>query len=219
LNFRVSGERITRLDEQSAFANLASSKKRKDDVAYRAEIAAGKEKQEAIKAALQVMDHETLYRNRPAFEAVLDATLKKATIKVPTTVQKAILAALSEHDPEADICRDAKGNPESDPDLRDTENVVLPSDIQLPLPLGYDNETNHGKLLMLVKDHCEEYLRIEVLPHVPDAWIDHSKTKVGYEIPLTRHFYVYQQPRPLEVIAGEISQLEKDIMAMLVEVV
>jgi type I restriction enzyme M protein len=219
LNFRVSGERITRLDEQSAFANLASSKKRKDDVAYRAEIAAGKEKQEAIKAALQVMDHETLYRNRPAFEAVLDATLKKATIKVPTTVQKAILAALSEHDPEADICRDAKGNPESDPDLRDTENVVLPSNIQLPLPLGYDNETNHGKLLMLVKDHCEEYLRIEVLPHVPDAWIDHSKTKVGYEIPLTRHFYVYQQPRPLEVIAGEISQLEKDIMAMLVEVV
>ena len=48
---------------------------------------------------------------------------------------------------------------------------------------------------------------------------DHSKTKVGYEIPLTRHFYVYQPPRPLDVIASEISQLEKDIVAMLGEVV
>ena len=70
-----------------------------------------------------------------------------------------------------------------------------------------------------MKDHCEDYLKAEVLPHVPDAWIDHSKTKVGYEIPLTRHFYVYQPPRPLDVIAGEISQLEKDIVAMLSEVV
>jgi hypothetical protein len=56
----------------------------------------------------------------------------------------------------------------------------------------------------------EGYLKAEVLPHVADAWIDHSKTKVGYEIPLTRHFYVYQPPRPLEEIAGEISQLERD---------
>ncbi|NLY42253.1 MAG: hypothetical protein GX055_11630, partial [Desulfovibrionales bacterium] len=56
-------------------------------------------------------------------------------------------------------------------------------------------------------------------PHVPDAWIDHSKTRVGYEIPLNRHFYVYEPPRPLEEIASEISQLEKEIVAMLAEVV
>ena len=145
--------------------------------------------------------------------------LKKAGIKVGTPVKKAILAALSERDPKADICLDAKGKPEPDADLRDTEIVALPDDIKLPLPLGYDNETGHDKLLALVKDDCEDYLKAEVLPHVPDAWIDHSKTKVGYEIPLTRHFYVYQPPRPLEVIAGEISQLEKDIMTMLSEVV
>lgn len=219
LNFQASEERIAKLDGQSAFANLASSKKRKDDAAYRAEIAAGKETQATIKAALQGMDSETLYRNRPAFEAVLEAALKKAGIKVGAPVKKAILAALSECDPEADVCLDAKGNPEPDADLRDTEIVALPDDIELPLPLGYDNETGHDKLLALVKDHCEDYLKAEVLPHVPDAWIDHSKTKVGYEIPLTRHFYVYQPPRPLEVIAGEISQLEKDIVAMLSEVV
>lgn len=219
LNFQASAERISKLDEQSAFVNLASSKKRKDDAAYRAEVAAGQETQAAIKAALQGMDSETLYRNRPAFEAMLDAALKKLPNKVPAPVKKAILAGLSERDPKADICLDSKGNPEPDADLRDTEIVALPADIDLPLPLGYDNETGHDKLLALVKDHCEDYLKAEVLPNVPDAWIDHSKTKVGYEIPLTRHFYIYQPPRPLEVIAGEISQLEKDIMAMLSEVV
>lgn len=219
LNFQTSAERIAKLDEQSAFVNLASSKKRKDDVAYRAEISAGQETQAAIKAALQGMGSETLYRNRPAFEEVLEAALKKTVIKVGAPVKKAILAALSERDPKADICVDANGNPEPDADLRDTEIVALPVDIELPLPLGYDNETGHDKLLALVKDHCEDYLKAEVLPHVPDAWIDHGKTKVGYEIPLTRHFYVYQPPRPLEEIAGEISQLEKDILAMLGEVV
>lgn len=219
LNFQASAERIAKLDEQSAFVNLASSKKRKDDAAYRAEVAAGQETQAAIKAALQGMDSETLYRNRPAFEAELEAALKKLPNKVPAPVKKAILAALSERDPKADICLDAKGNPEPDADLRDTEIVALPDDIELPLPLGYDNETGHDKLLALVKDHCEDYLKAEVLPHVPDAWIDHSKTKAGYEIPLTRHFYVYQPPRPLDVIAGEISQLEKEIVAMLGEVV
>lgn len=219
LNFQASAERIAKLDEQSAFVNLASSKKRKDDAAYRAEIAAGQETQAAIKAALQGMGSEALYRNRPAFEAALEAALKKLPNKVPAPIKKAILAALSERDPEADICLDSKGNPEPDADLRDTEIVALPDDIELPLPLGYDNETGHDKLLALVKDHCEDYLKAEVLPHVPDAWIDHSKTKVGYEIPLTRHFYVYQPPRSLDVIAGEISQLEKDIVAMLSEVV
>lgn len=219
LNFQASSERIAKLDEQSAFVNLAASRKRKDDAAHAAEIAAGQATQAAIKAALQGMNSETLYRNRPAFEAVLEAALKKAGIKVGAPVKKAILAALSERDPKADICLDAKGKPEPDADLRDTEIVALPSDIALPLPLGYDNETGHDKLLALVKDHCEDYLKAEVLPHVPDAWIEHSKTKVGYEIPLTRHFYVYQPPRPLEVIAAEISQLEKEIVAMLSEVV
>ncbi len=219
LKFQASAERIARLDEQSAFANLASSKKRKDDAAYRAEIAAGEKTQAAIKAVLQKLGGKMLYRNRPDFEAVLDAAIKKAGLKLGSPVRKAILAALAERDAEAEICRDAKGNPEPDADLRDTEIVALPQDIALPLPLGYDNETGHDKLLALVKDHCEEYLKVEVLPHVKDAWIDHGKTRVGYEIPLTRHFYVYQPPRPLDVIAKEISQLEKDIMAMLSEVV
>ncbi len=85
--------------------------------------------------------------------------------------------------------------------------------------MGYDGETGLNDLVSLVKDHCLAYLEAEVLPHVPDAWIDFSKTKVGYEIPLNRHFYVYQPPRPLEEIEADIKSLEADIMAMLGDVV
>ena len=61
----------------------------------------------------------------------------------------------------------SKAKPQPDTSLRDTENVPLSEDI-------------------------EEYFKREVLPHVPDAWIDHDKTKVGYEIPFNRHFYVFK---------------------------
>lgn len=219
LNFQASAERIARLDEQSAFVNLASSKKRKDDAAYRAEVAEGVQTQAAIKTALQEMDSKVLYLSRPDFEVALDSAMRHTDIKISAPVRKAILTALSERDPQAEICCDARGNPEPDPELRDSEIVALPADTVLPLPLGYDNETGHEDLLELVKDHCEDYLKAEVLPHVADAWIDHGKTKIGYEIPLTRRFYVYQPPRPLDEIAGEISQLEKEIVAMLSEVV
>ncbi|HEX5199444.1 MAG TPA: SAM-dependent DNA methyltransferase, partial [Actinoplanes sp.] len=60
-----------------------------------------------------------------------------------------------------------------------------------------------------------EYLKREVLPHVPDAWIDEPKTKIGYEIPFTRHFYVYQPPRPLAEIDAEIKTLEANIQELL----
>ena len=92
---------------------------------------------------------------------------------------KTIWSSIGEHDDEAIIVTDSKGNPEPDPALRDTENVPLTEDI-------------------------EEYFAREVLPHVPDAWIDHDKTKIGYEIPFTRHFYRYIPPRPLEEIQKDL---------------
>ena len=58
----------------------------------------------------------------------------------------------------------------------------------------------------------------EVHPYVPDAWVDHDKTKIGYEIPLTRHFYTYTPPRPLDEIDAEIKQLEAEIQGLLAEV-
>ena len=128
--------------------------------------------------------------------------------------QGALLApgSLGERDPSAEICRDKKGNPEPDPELRDTENVPFPPGIALPLPLDYEGKKNKGKvdvepLLALVRDHCEAYLAAEVLPYRPDAWIDHSKIKVGYEIPFNRHFYEYEAPRPLDKIEKDIGEL------------
>ena len=101
--------------------------------------------------------------------------------------------------------------------------MPLPPGIPLPLPLDYESKKNKGKvdtapLLKLVQAHCEAYLAKEVLPYRPDAWIDHSKIKVGYEIPFNRHFYEYEPPRPLADIEADILELEKDIMAMLKDV-
>ena len=101
--------------------------------------------------------------------------------------------AFSERDETAEVCTDARGKPEPDPELRDTENVPL-------------------------KEKIDDYFKREVLPHVPDAWIDESKTKIGYEIPLNRHFYRYEPPRPLEEIESDIKTLESKILALLKEV-
>jgi type I restriction enzyme M protein len=68
------------------------------------------------------------------------------------------------------------------------------------------------------RGRVEEYMAAEVLPYVPDAWVDHAKTKIGYEIPLTRHFYKYVSPRPLEQIDAEIRALEEEIQQLLGEV-
>ncbi|MDO8891710.1 MAG: class I SAM-dependent DNA methyltransferase [Sulfurimicrobium sp.] len=84
-----------------------------------------------------------------------------------------------------------KGKPQPDSSLRDTENVPLAQDV-------------------------ESYFKREVLPHAPDAWIDHDKTKVGYEIPFNRHFYVFQPPRPLAEIDADLRHCTDRILAMIV---
>lgn len=189
LNFQASSERIARLDSVKTFANLAESKK-KDPLERQSEIESGQERQAQIKALLATLPGDTLYHNREEFIRVLDKAALSARVKLATPELKAILEALSERDETADICTDSKGRPEADTDLRDTESVPLKEDI-------------------------EAYFQREVLPHVPDAWIDHSKTKIGYEIPLNRHFYVYQPPRPLEDIEAEMKALEQDIAELL----
>jgi type I restriction enzyme M protein len=195
LNFRASEERIARLDEQTGFKNLASSRKKDENVRLR-EIEAGKRRQEAIREFLRAFGKKTdeiLYKDRKEFLTDLKKLDRERNIRLSASELKAVLAALGERDETAETCRDRKGNPEPNTDLRDTETVPL-------------------------KQGIEEYLRLEVLPHVPDAWIDHDKTKVGYEIPLNRHFYRYEPPRPLERIEGEIKKLEGEIIALLKEV-
>ncbi|EMR04683.1 type I restriction-modification system subunit M [Cesiribacter andamanensis] len=219
LNFQATPERIARVQETTAFQNLATSKKRKDDKVRQQEIEAGQALQQQILGVLEKLVDKGLYRSRAPFLKAFDAAFKAAGIKLDASLKKAILAALSERDPEAEICRDAKGNPEPDSELRDTELVPLPETIALPLPVDYDSKADNILLLQLVQAHLQAYLEQEVKPHVPDAWIDFKKTKVGYEIPLNRHFYVYEPPRPLELIEEEMKALEGDIISMLREVV
>jgi type I restriction enzyme M protein len=219
LNFLASPERIARLNGETAFANLASSSKRKNKSVAAKEIEAGRGLQDDIRRALRHLDAGKLYKSKAAFEADLDTALKAANIRIMAPVRKAILAALSERDPTADICTDGKGNPEADPELRDSESVALPDDITLPLPIGYEDKADNSELVERVRDHCLAYLKKEIRPHWPDAWIDFSKTKAGYEIPINRHFYVYEAPRPLAEIEADIKTLEGEILEMLREVV
>jgi type I restriction enzyme M protein len=128
-------------------------------------------------------------------------------------IENAIVDALALRDPDAAPITDKHGHPEPDPDLRDNENVPLPNE-----PVRYEPDPTDRLATDTYRKAVEQYVEQEVHPYVPDAWIDHSKTKIGYEIPLTRHFYVYTPPRPLEEIDAEIKQLEQDIQKMLREV-
>ncbi|MEF8730655.1 MAG: class I SAM-dependent DNA methyltransferase [Candidatus Accumulibacter meliphilus] len=195
LNFEATSERIARLETESGFAKLVTSIK-KNEKARLDEIELGKCRQEEIRkllARFAEVHGETRFKDRTAFLIALREVDRAAGVRLSAPELKAVLAALGERDDTAEICRDRNGEPEPDSELRDTESVPL-------------------------KESISEYFKREVLPHVPDAWIDESKTKVGYEIPLNRHFYRYEPPRSLEVIEADIKALEDDIMRLLGEV-
>lgn len=215
MNFEATPARIARLDEQSVFTNLAASKKRKDDKAAAREIEEGRELQDAIRKALATLEAQGRYRDRKEFETDLDRAAKNAGLKLAAPIKKAIFAALGERDPDAAICRDGKGRPEPDSELRDTENIPLPEGTILPLPMSFGPDKPNNKLIEAFRDTIDAYMAREVLPHVGDAWVDYDKTKVGYEIPINRHFYVYKPPRPLEEIEADITALEEDIAGLL----
>lgn len=198
LNFQASTERIARLEDERGFQALAQSKKK--GAAGAKEQAEGRAKQEAIRTLVGALP-STLYNDRDEFERMFDGAVKKAGLKLSAPARKAVLSALSERDESAAICRDKDGNPEPDPELRDTESVPL-------------------------SESVEAFFEREVKPHVPDAWIDTGKCDpkdgqvglVGYEINFNRYFYRYTPPRPLEEIDADIREIEADIVRMLAEV-
>jgi type I restriction enzyme M protein len=136
-----------------------------------------------------------------------------AALSLPAAAEKAIQDALAIRDDNAPVMTDRKGNPEPDPDLRDNENVPLPA---ISLSFLHDPTDRLNRIEFL--GAISEYVRAEVLPYVPDAWVDTDKTKIGYEIPLTRYFYKYVAPRPLEQIDAELRGLEAEIQRLLAEV-
>ena len=195
LNFQATTERIAQLDDESGFKNLATSNKKHEQQRLD-EIAAGEQRQETIRVLLQAfarLHGGKFYKNRKSFLTDLRDVDRAHGVRLTAPELRAVINALGERDETAEICRDKDGHPEPDSDLRDTETVPL-------------------------KESIDAYFKREVLPHVPDAWIDESKTKIGYEIPLNRHFYRYEPPRELEVIEADIKTLEGEIVTLLAEV-
>ena len=198
LNFQASRERIARLENEKGFQSLAQSKK-KGPAAER-ELADGWAAQVAVRQLVDSLPN-TLFKDRKEFEDVIGDAAKRAGLKFPAPVRKSILSALSERDETAAICRDRDGNPEPDPELRDTETVPL-------------------------AENVDTFFDREVRPHVPDAWIDRGRRDpkdgqigvVGYEINFNRYFYRYKPPRPLEEIEADIRNIERDIVRMLAEI-
>jgi type I restriction enzyme M protein len=196
LRFEVNAESLVRLDIQSAFKNLAVSKK-KSPAEQKVEEKEGRALQAAIRLSLQTLAGTT-YMQRDKFTTALESALKKADLKLNAPVTKAIVAGIGERDDAAEICRDSDGNPEPDTELNDTENVPL-------------------------KENIDTYFAREVTPHVPDAWIDTTYCdakdgqvgKVGYEIPFNRHFYVFQPPRPLSEIDADLKASTDRILKMI----
>lgn len=178
LNFQVTPERIEKLKESGAFQK------------------ADQKTQGMILNALEEFPDKKLFKNRDEFVNLLEKQFAKE--KISTQLMKAVKDSLSERDETADICLDKNGNPESDSELRDSENVPYNQDVY-------------------------EYFEKEVKPFVADAWINESVVdakdgkvgKVGYEIPLTRYFYKYQPPRALEEIESDIEEVENELLDLL----
>jgi len=190
LNFQVTDQRLARVKESKLFQALAKSKKRKDKVTASMEIEAGFKKQQQILKAISDIEPLGLVKDRDQFSQALNQSFQSAKLKLTSPLIKSLLIALSERDETAEICRDAQRNPEPDTEMRDHENVPLNESIQ-------------------------PFMEREVLHHNSSVWVAESKTKIGYEINFTRHFYKYRSPRMLPTIETEIQQIEREIVEVL----
>ncbi len=179
---------LARLQECTQFAALGTSKKRKNSAQIEAEIAAGKKQQDAIVHALREING--VFYNYSEFVKALEAAFARHELVVSATLRKACVEAFSQRDEKAEVAKDERGRVKAVPELRDYVNVPL-------------------------KEAVAGYMAREVLPYVSEAWVDESKTKVGYEISFNRYFYEYQAPRSLEEIEGDLRKVESEIARFL----
>ncbi len=186
LSFRVNEESIENVKNTTQFINLAVSKKKDLEIKEKEELE-GRKKQEELLKFLESFDREFEYMDRDKFIKDLKSKSKEFDITLSSGLMKAIVNAIGVRNENAVVCKDAKGNIESDSSLKDTESISLKEDIY-------------------------EYFEREVKPHVPDSYMDESTfDNIGYEIPFTRYFYKYESLRPFDEIMKEIEELENEI--------
>jgi type I restriction enzyme M protein len=163
---------------------------------------------EPLRTKLEGLQAETAKQLQKAVQPMFDQFEKTSA-----AMRKAIEDAFGVRDPDVEPTTDTKGQPVPDPELRDNENVPLPA-----IGVTWEADVTNRLDTVEYRTAINDYVTAEVHPYVPDAWVDHDKTKIGYEIPLTRHFYTYTPPRPLADIDAEIKQLETEIQMLLREV-
>ncbi len=191
LKFDVTDEAIARLKDHKDFLNDVPSKK--SGAKGEAENKAWQELRAAIYEILESMRGKVL-TSRAKFIEKLENDLKKRDLKIAKKTLKTVWQQIGVRDEEAEICLDEEGNKEASNDLKDFERV----------PWGTD---------------VNEYFKKEVLPYASDAWVDESVCDekdgkvgiVGYEIPFTRFFYKYEEPRKVEEIEKEVKETEAKI--------
>jgi len=129
---------------------------------------------------------------------------------LPKTIEKSIWEAISTRDPDAPIVVDRKGRPQPNPALRDNENVPLPGPVE-----SFDVDPAERLASPRYRSAVSAYMDREILVHAPDAWVDHGKTRVGYEMPVPRYFYQYREPRSLEELDEDIAHAQSEIHSLL----
>jgi len=182
----MTDEVIATITSSKPFLALAKSPKRASSPA--AAVHDGEQVHERLTAVLDGL-RACSEELEAAFDKRLSHDLGQAGVMIPSSLRKTILTSAAKFDPDAPIVTNRKG-PLPDPDLRDHENVSLTESV-------------------------DTYMAREVLPHIPDAWVDEAKTKIGYEIPFIRHFYTYTPPRPIAEIDAEIDAVEAEIQQAL----
>ena len=190
-NFQASPERIDRLKGESAFKNLAVSR-RADPEVKRIEEESGRKLQQKILGVLDGMT-DCIFKNKVGFESELDKEITIAQLSLKASVREAIIKALAEIDPTAEVVLDKDGNPEPDSNLSFSEGIPL-------------------------NENIDTFYAEEVAAHVPDSWMDRKKDKVGYEINFTKYFYKYQPLRSLPEIEDELLELEAESEGLLSQV-
>jgi len=195
LRFEISDESMGRLKSNRTFSEDSPSRKKGE--AGKKENLEWRELRKNIYKVLESMRGQ-VWQDRQEFLADLNKKFNASDLSPSKKIIKIIWQEISDRDEQAEICTDAKGNPEPDTDLRDNENV----------PWGKD---------------VYEYFEEEVKPYVSDAWIDELKVdvqdgkvgRVGYEIPFTRYFYTYIPPRSVTEIESDIETIETELLDLL----
>lgn len=152
-----------------------------------------KDQRHDLRQALESLDQSHMWTKQADFVLALGSGLKSHGISLKPAVQRVVIAAFAESSPDGEIVKGPRGRIEPDPSLRDTENVPLSEDVQ-------------------------EYVKREVLPWAPEAWVVDPEGKIGYEIPFTRTFYKYLPPRPLAEIDAEVQAAIARIQVLFAEV-